>query len=124
MLGIYFRTLVKGQYVGQDPWKNRYYRHRGTFPDWRLEPRWVIYHGIPEASKVPPLWNAWLRHQRQRPPLKKEKNHFWEKPHLPNLTGTLFAFNPVKSLRKEGGFFVKPLYEAWVPPSSSSRGSS
>lgn len=116
MWGIYLRTWFKGQYVGQDRWGNRYYRQKGDTKDWRTEPRWVLYKGIPEASKVPSLWNSWLRHDRQYVPLQNEKSHFWERPHLPNLTGTPFAFTPLKSLASKGQTYYHPPYQAWSPP--------
>ena len=60
-LGTILFTWFKGELVGRDEFGNRYYCERGK-PTRARRRRWVMYEGAPEASKVPPLWHAWLHH--------------------------------------------------------------
>jgi NADH:ubiquinone oxidoreductase subunit len=57
--------------------------------------RYVIYNGIIEPSKVPPLWHAWLHYLSHEIPTKDlNKNKlFWQQGHLPNVSGTKRAHN-------------------------------
>ena len=92
MLWIKLLTFFKGELVGKDSFDNKYYRTKGS--KHIKERRWVIYKGIPEASKVPAEWHGWLHHTISTPPNKKMKKWTWEKKHLPNLSGTIYAYKP------------------------------
>lgn len=93
MLWIKLRTWLKGELVGIDLSGNQYYREKGKEP--LKERRWVIYKGLPEASKVPPEWHGWLHHLLMNPPsIEAIKRWPWEKKHLPNLSGTPYAYWP------------------------------
>lgn len=115
MLWIKFRTWFKGELVGQDSFGNRYYREKGE--ETIKERRWVIYKGLPEASKVPAEWNGWLNHLISSPlPIERIKRWPWEKNHVPNLSGTPYAYRP------PGHFFAGGKrglatgdYVAWSP---------
>ncbi|MEM8987005.1 MAG: NADH:ubiquinone oxidoreductase subunit NDUFA12 [Pseudomonadota bacterium] len=103
--------------VGEDEQGNRYFEEqKPSFPDGRKR-RWVIYHGVAEASRVPPDWHGWLHHTFEAPPteapLKRQK---FEQDHMPNMTGTPLAWRPKGSLAR-GGERVKATgdYEAWSP---------
>src|SRR3712207_9126658 len=53
-----FFTWRFGEFVGEDEFGNRYYRHTQANkidPNVGAERRWVIYNGEAEASRVPPL---------------------------------------------------------------------
>lgn len=99
----------KGIRVGEDAQGNVYFRNaEGTR-------RWVMYNGEPEGSRVSPEWHGWLHHTWDKPPTELDLHHkSWEKPHIPNLTGTAEAFAPAGSIRR-----VQPArredYEAWTP---------
>src|SRR4029077_15371623 len=102
-LGTRILTWLRGAPVGTDAYGNRYYRLKGDKPQ-RLgagrftgEPRWVIYKGEQEGSKVPPKWHAWLHHTVNEVP-QPHSHHPWEKPHQPNLTGTPLAYHPPGSV--------------------------
>ena len=82
-------TRRKGGKVGEDQWGNVYFQAKK--PDgmgWTR--RWVIYKGSNDASRVPPEWFGWLHHQVEGlpdaalPPVRA-----WQKPAIPNLTGTI-----------------------------------
>ena len=108
-LGTLLFTRRKGMLVGEDEQGNRYYRDRED------RHRWVIYNGLAEASRVPPEWHGWLHHMWKKPPTEEPPRHpAWEKPHLPNLTGTADTHVPAGSL-----FRLEPKdyrdYEAWQP---------
>lgn len=67
----YFSKLV-----GCDALGNRYYQSG--------KKRYVIYRGVDEASKVPPLYNAWLRGMLDDfPHQQKDASGKWM-----NFTGT------------------------------------
>lgn len=105
-------TWRRGQFVGEDSQGNRYYRDRKN-----PKRRWVIYNGLVEASRVPPEWHGWLHHIVDTLPTEDTYTpRPWEKPHLPNLTGTPYAYHPPGSLL---GAAVRPRtagdYEAWKP---------
>lgn len=110
-----FGTLVMtsffGQFVGRDEFGNRYYQNKsGTR-------RWVIYNGTVEASRVSPDWHGWLHQTFATPPTETPfKTKAWEKPHMPNMTGTEGAQRPQGSLAAKA---ERPAatgdYEAWKP---------
>jgi NADH:ubiquinone oxidoreductase subunit len=109
-------TRFFGELVGSDQFGNRYYLDRRTKGQQR-ERRWVIYNGEVEASRVPPEWHGWLHRTVVEPPtvvapLVKP----WQKPHLPNLTGSAQAYRPPGHTLK-GGQRAKGTgdYEPWVP---------
>jgi NADH:ubiquinone oxidoreductase subunit len=109
-LGTRFYTWRKGTPVGTDAAGNRYYVDR------RTDRRWVIYADVVEASNVPPGWNAWLHHTADEPPVDSYTPWPWEKPHLPNMTGTPLAYRPPGSiLTPEQRPRVTGDYEPWKP---------
>ncbi len=120
-LGTMLLTWLRGELVGNDDTGNRYYRLRGFKPErlgggrFSRERRWVIYNGEVEASKVPPEWHAWLHHSLATPPQPRQR-YTWEKPHLPNLTGTPLAYHPQGSVLR-GGHRAAATgdYQAWTP---------
>lgn len=101
--------------VGTDDLGNAYYEGgRDTAGNPR---RWVIYAGSNDSSRVPPEWFSWLHHQiegtpdQSLPPVRQ-----WQKPPVPNQTGTALAYRPPGVLDK-GGARVRATgdYEAWSP---------
>lgn len=102
-----------GREVGRDAQGNIYYVAKAG----RRERRWVIYNGEPEASRVPPEWHLWLHKTVDTTPDEAPlRARVWEKPWVPNLTGTPAAHRPSGSLAvaatraKTTGD-----YEAWIP---------
>lgn len=110
-IGTLVMTRLSGQFVGEDQFGNRYYQNKAGIR------RWVIYNGTVEASRVPPDWHGWLHHTFRDPPtVAPFKAKLWERPHLPNMTGTDGALRPPGSLAAKG---ERPPatgdYEAWKP---------
>lgn len=111
-IGTKFFTSRKGERVGEDSFGNVYYRNAD---DTR---RWVIYKDVAEASAVTPDWHGWLHHTFDLPPTEAPlKRWEWEKPHVPNMTGTDAAYLPPGSLLR-----IEPAtkadydgYTAWKP---------
>lgn len=104
-----FYTWRKGQRVGEDAQGNIYYQT----PDGKR--RWVIYNGEAEASRVAPEWHGWLHYTWQQPPsVAALPRKAWEKPHLPNMTGSALAYRPPGSLLAAGPAVPRD-YEAWTP---------
>ncbi|RMF07569.1 MAG: NADH:ubiquinone oxidoreductase subunit NDUFA12 [Alphaproteobacteria bacterium] len=117
-LGTKLFTWRKGEFVGSDEQGNRYYRERGG------KRRWVIYNGEVEASRIPPEWHLWLHYISDTPPTEKPlPRKPWEKPHVPNPTGTDRAYFPPGSLAVEGAR-RKAIgdYEPWTPESTQTAG--
>jgi NADH:ubiquinone oxidoreductase subunit len=110
-------TMRRGILVGTDGLGNSYYRSAAK-GQWGREPRWVLYAGEDEASLVPAEWHGWLHHRAVEPPTVVPPIHRpWQKPHLPNPTGTEAAYRP-PGHTLEGGHRARATgdYEAWSPP--------
>ncbi len=115
-IGTLLKTWLVGRKVGEDSFGNCYYRGRGR-TGYRRERRWVVYKGIPEASKVPAEWHAWLHHTVEEPLTESAaKAKPWQKPHLPNLTGTPAVYRPAGH-DFSGGERAPATgdYEPWTP---------
>jgi NADH:ubiquinone oxidoreductase subunit len=117
--GTQLWTWRFGELVGEDEQGNRYYRTRGRKIDPTLgfERRWVVYNGYAEATRVPPSWHGWLHHTVDLAPTEETyKPHEWEKPHIPNMTGTPAAYRPSGSTLASGR---RPAatgdYQPWTP---------
>jgi NADH:ubiquinone oxidoreductase subunit len=76
---------------------------------------------LAEASSVTPDWHGWMHHTVDEPPtVKPLKRQVWEKPHIPNLTGTVRAYRPKGSIARGGKREAASSdYEAWTPESES-----
>lgn len=108
-------TYFNGELVGEDEFGNRYYTEKKQPKSGKVK-RWVVYKGIAEPSKIPAQWFSWMHYINDTVPKNSDKKHSWEKPHLPNLTGTKNAYAPAGSLR-EAGIHDRTTadYEAWTP---------
>ena len=116
-IGTRLFTWMRGAPVGEDEFGNRYYQERRAPTDGRRRRRWVMYQGEAEASRVPPEWHAWLHHMVAAPPDKTASaRRPWQKPHVPNLTGTADAYRPPGDLVKGDRAERMPApYQAWRP---------
>ena len=119
--GTQLWTWRFGELVGTDETGNRYYRTIGgkIDPTLGFERRWVVYNGYAEATKVPPSWHGWLHHTVDVAPSEESYTpREWQKPHLPNLTGTPAAYRPAGSTLASGR---RPKatgdYQPWTPRS-------
>ena len=119
-LGTWLHTRLNGEFVGEDEFGNRYYRTKGgkIDPCLGVERRWVLYKGDADGSCIPPGWHGWM-HQRSDVPPSQETGYTpwsWQKPHMPNPTGTAAAHRPAGSIlgaakrAAAGGDYV-----AWKP---------
>jgi NADH:ubiquinone oxidoreductase subunit len=115
-LGAMFDIGRRGAFVGEDEQGNRYYEERRPSLEGRKR-RYVIYKGLAEASRVPPDWHAWMHHTIDEPPTVRQlKRQAWEKPHQPNMTGTVCAYRPKGSLARGGERAASTSdYESWTP---------
>ena len=118
-------TWLRGELVGTDQFGNRYYRDKSgakakVGSGLSKERRWVLYEGDVEASRVPPMWHAWLHYSLDAPPASNSadatKLYAWQKDHQPNMTGTPEAYRPPGSLLA-GGQRAPATgdYEPWRP---------
>lgn len=117
-LGALFTIAKRGTFVGEDDFGNRYYAAtRIRDGDAGRQRRWVVYRGYAEPSKVPAEWHGWLHNTFAEPPtVSPLRVQAYEKPHLPNLSGTRFAWRPKGSIVRGGH---RPAatgdYEPWRP---------
>lgn len=94
--------------IGKDQYGNEYYLGKRKDFFGRLK-RYVIYNGIEETSKVPPLWHAWLHYMIDETP-KIINNHVWQSNHLPNLTGTKHAYDSAAKSEE-----MLKTFKSWQP---------
>ncbi|GIU67264.1 NADH:ubiquinone oxidoreductase subunit NDUFA12 [Candidatus Phycosocius spiralis] len=115
-LGTLYDIAKRADLIGEDDQGNRYFEERKATLEGRKR-RYVIYKGYAEPSRVPVEWHGWLHHTFEHPPtVEPFLLKSWEKSHLPNLTGTVFAYRPKGSL----GALARRArassdYEAWSP---------
>jgi NADH:ubiquinone oxidoreductase subunit len=109
-------SMLCGSYAGKDEFGNAYYESKKANRGFGRKHRWVLYKGIPEATKIPPQWFSWLHYQVDLPPASNSKKYNWEKSHRPNLTGTSQAYYPNGHILA-GGKRDKATgdYESWRP---------
>lgn len=117
-LGTSFTLWRRGaRKVGEDGQGNRYFEEEKPSGADNRRRRWVVYHGVADASRVPADWHGWLHHTFDAPPTEEPlKRHDWEADHVPNMTGTPLAYRPKGSLAHAGGpVDADRGYEAWTP---------
>ena len=115
--GTQFTLWRRGaRHVGADEQGNRYFEEKAPSAADGRHRRWVVYHGVAEASRVPPDWHGWLHHTFEAPPTDDPlPRQAWEKDHLPNMTGTPLAYHPPGSLVTGAAKSVSADYESWSP---------
>jgi len=119
--GTQLWTWRFGEVVGKDEQGNVYYRTKGRKIDPTLgfERRWVVYNGLAEASRISPDWHGWIHHTVDVAPTEEAYTpREWQKPHVPNMTGTPLAYRPSGSTLASGR---RPAatgdYQPWTPGS-------
>ena len=128
-IGTVLKSKFCGVVRGEDSYGNRYYQARST-PKGKVPARWVLYAGVPEATKVPPEWHAWLHYISDTPsaalcdhplPNAGPNRYVWQKPHHPNLTGSEAALLPdgygINGMIEGKRDKAPPPYKPWSPPS-------
>ncbi|WDM85274.1 NADH-ubiquinone oxidoreductase subunit NDUFA12 family protein [Ehrlichia sp. JZT12] len=83
---LQFMIRKNKKLVGTDILGNRYYRSTTN----NYEKRWVVYCGPADPTKIPASWHIWLHYTDSNVPTHSENIH------LPNLTGTKYAYHPHK----------------------------
>ena len=115
-IGTMLWSRRNGRAIGEDALGNRYFE--SPKPVSGKIRRWVIYRGNNDASRVPPEWHGWLHHMTDLIPETLPPARVWEKPPLPNMTGTESRWLPAGALERGGN---RPAatgdYEAWTPGS-------
>lgn len=114
--GTRLTTLLSGRKVGNDEFGNVYYEARRTRKGEKYARRWVMYNGLAEPSKVPPHWHGWLHYTLDKPIPEASHKYGWQKPHLPNLTGTNGRYLPQGHIEKSGVRAKATAdYQPWTP---------
>jgi len=112
--GLFLAALTRGRHIGTDDAGNQFYERPGR-PGSTRPRRWVAYNGPADASSIGPRWHAWL-HYVTDAPLPAEAARPWQRPHLPNRTGTPASYRPAGH-DYTGGVRAGASadYEAWSP---------
>jgi NADH:ubiquinone oxidoreductase subunit len=117
-IGTSFTLWKRGNFVAADEYGNRYFESRDLKDSYGdKKRRWVIYKGYADASKIPPDWHGWMHYVYDEPPSKQPlPRQSWEKPHVPNMSGTPFATYPPGSLNTKAEREKSSAdYESWEP---------
>lgn len=114
-IGTSLFTRRHGSKVGVDALGNTYFEGKDDGTGRRR--RWVIYQGANDASRVPPEWHGWLHNTiDELPDQALPPQRVWEKPAIPNLTGTNQAYRPSGALEAGGKRAAATGdYQAWSP---------
>ena len=100
--GTRIKTIFFGKFVGKDSFGNKYYQSKSG-------KRWVIYKDEIDASKIPHEWYSWMHFINNKIENSHNlKKYNWQKPHLPNQTGTENSYHP----KKNNNEFDKK-YKSW-----------
>jgi NADH:ubiquinone oxidoreductase subunit len=111
---VWWLTLISGaKKIGKDSLGNVYFEAKAR-KGYNHPRRWVLYKGLPEATKVPPEWHGWLHYQTDAVPGPQSFRRGWQQAPVSNRTGTGEAYHPQKS--KENHIRTTGDYEAWSPP--------
>ena len=102
-------TLFRGKFVGKDINGNIFYINKKN-----KNQRWVIYNGLMDASRIAADWHDWLHYRTDEIPNESDKRPNWYKIHKENATGTIDAYNPDESKKKEPEM-LKKTYKPWSP---------
>lgn len=114
-LGTRLTIFLRGRQVGSDAFGNRYYLEKSKRRGRLRARRWVIYAGEKDASAVPSEWHIWLHYTTDTPILETGK-YPWQKPHLPNATGTPSGYRPSGHDYRGGHRAATDGdYESWTP---------
>lgn len=73
---------ISSKAVGRDKFGNRYYASKAHDYLGRFR-RQVIYNGSVEATKVPPMWHAWLHYMTDQLP-NAEEQFAWQQEYTPH----------------------------------------
>ena len=116
-VGTWWFTRKRGVLIGRDEGGNRFYEESKPGKAAGLKRRWVIYDGDVEASRISADWHGWLHYTFDKPPVIEPFDvKAWEKPGVPNRTGTSQAYRPGGSLWADGSRASGTGdYQAWVP---------
>lgn len=94
--------------IGVDQFGNKYFVGNNT-NYLGIQKRFVIYNGIADGSKIPPMWHAWLHYATDSTP-NIGVTYNWQQDYIPNLTGTKYAYSPSPSSHKKF-----EAYSKWIP---------
>ena len=90
-LGTRITIFLFGKLVGKDDLGNKYYQTKKG-------KRFIIYNGEVDASKIPNEWYSWMHFTKNKIENIHDLDKYeWQKPHLPNQTGTENSYHPNKN---------------------------
>ena len=112
-LALKLKIFLFYRYVGKDEFGNKYYETKKA--DSKKLKRMVKYNGLPEASKIPANYHGWLHYNSDEFPTNKKHKFSWQKKHLPNLSGTRYAYIPKSISENFERNKQNTEYKPWTP---------
>jgi NADH:ubiquinone oxidoreductase subunit len=111
-IGTIINIFFNYQKIGVDQFGNRYYISKKKI--YGRYKRMVLYNGVAEPSKIPPMWHAWMHYVTDE--INNNEKYDWQKTPTPNLTGTKNAYFPEGYMGEKGQRKnVAADYESWQP---------
>ncbi len=108
------KTWFYGEFVGIDSQGNKYYEAKNNSD--KEGQRWVMFSRKCDASNISSAWQHWLTHSVSLSPSQKSRKAYpWQKPRLPNLTGSSNAYLPPGNIKSEAGLNKINYYQPWTP---------
>ena len=92
---------LTAQKVGRDEFGNQYFETRKARRGQRKR-RYVLYKGMLRQVRCHQTGMAGYTHGTAPPPETGYAVHDWQQEHLPNLTGTNYAYRPTGNILKGG----------------------
>lgn len=110
-------TRLRGRHVGTDEFGNKYYVQSKGIGPVGVPRRWVIFAKGAEATNISADWHGWMHYTTDTPPIAEAYQvKPWQKPHVPNRTGTPDAYRPKGSILADGERVkVSSDYTPWSP---------
>lgn len=99
---------VFNKHVGTDQFGNKYFISKKKNYLGKCK-RFVIYNGKEISSKIPPNWHGWVHYLTDEIPGDDNLLYSWQKEHMPNVTGTIYAKDSAKNP------VSKKTYSSWNP---------
>lgn len=98
IIGTLISVWLFAKKVGEDDYGNRYYLSKCLNAE-KKQKRIILYKGIAEPTKIPPLWHSWIHYKTDTIP-KNVNNYQWQHKRVANMTGSSLAYMPDGHINK------------------------
>ncbi|MFV9875226.1 MAG: NADH-ubiquinone oxidoreductase subunit NDUFA12 family protein [Rickettsiales endosymbiont of Dermacentor nuttalli] len=98
IIGTLLSVWLFAKKVGEDNFGNKYYLSKCLNAE-KKPKRIILYKGVAEPSKIPPLWHSWIHYKTDVVP--NSNTYQWQNKRTVNMTGTDLAYMPPGHVNKE-----------------------